>query len=159
MSLAKSLPRALSLAPFWCLIVAHFECPDTSHLSEEQLVDTKVARQLRVEGGHDHRALTAQHRMPLLALPAGWRGDRRAHLDPLGVEGTQALSVGGDGPLQRDDADLGHLGGPSARHAVYGWVAVVPCGMVTSSVVVVIGGNAVVVVGGRVVVGRGRVVV
>ena len=24
-SLANSLPRALSLAPFWCLIVAHFE--------------------------------------------------------------------------------------------------------------------------------------
>ena len=25
MSLANSLPRALSLAPFWCLIVAHLE--------------------------------------------------------------------------------------------------------------------------------------
>ena len=25
MSLANSLPRALSFAPFWCLIVAHFE--------------------------------------------------------------------------------------------------------------------------------------
>ncbi len=28
MSLAKSLPRALSAAPFLCLIVAHLEWPD-----------------------------------------------------------------------------------------------------------------------------------
>src|SRR3954453_17082535 len=27
-SLANNLPRALSLAPFWCLIVAHLEWPD-----------------------------------------------------------------------------------------------------------------------------------
>src|SRR3954451_15316565 len=27
-SLLKSLPRLASLAPFWCLIVAHFEWPD-----------------------------------------------------------------------------------------------------------------------------------
>ena len=29
-SLANSLPRALSFAPFWCLVVAHFEWPDTA---------------------------------------------------------------------------------------------------------------------------------
>ena len=31
MSLANSLPRALSFAPFWCFVVAHFEWPDTGH--------------------------------------------------------------------------------------------------------------------------------
>ena len=28
MSLANTLARAASLAPFWCLVVAHLECPD-----------------------------------------------------------------------------------------------------------------------------------
>jgi len=27
-SLANTLARAASLAPFWCLVVAHLECPD-----------------------------------------------------------------------------------------------------------------------------------
>src|SRR5262245_2029688 len=61
-SLAKSLPRALSLAPVWCLIVAHLQWPDMAlQTSEEQLMDARVARQLRVERGDQHRTLTAQH--------------------------------------------------------------------------------------------------
>src|SRR5439155_10983697 len=88
----------------------------------------------------------------------------RPHLDRVDVEGAQDLSVGGDRSLQGDDADLGHLGGPSARTPVYGGVAVgavvVWCGIVSSSVVDVVDtGSSVVVVAGRVVGGRERVVV
>src|SRR3954469_11060274 len=63
-SLANSLPRALSLAPFWCLIVAHLEWPDmASPSSEEQLVEPQVARQLGMERGREHRALSHQDGM------------------------------------------------------------------------------------------------
>ncbi len=31
MILANTLARAVSLAPFWCLVVAHFECPDIDY--------------------------------------------------------------------------------------------------------------------------------
>src|SRR5579872_1777734 len=57
-SLAKSFPRALSAAPFLCLIVAHLLCPDMALLllarrrgADELLVQPEVARQLRVECG------------------------------------------------------------------------------------------------------------
>src|SRR5687767_15531590 len=59
-SLAKSLPRALSAAPFLCLMVAHLECPDMSDLAEEALVEPPVVGQLRMEGGHQHGALAAE---------------------------------------------------------------------------------------------------
>src|SRR5262245_40197177 len=63
-SLANSFPRAASFAPFWCLIVAHFECPDMrSDLLQEALVDAAVTRQLRMEGRDGDRALAAQHRV------------------------------------------------------------------------------------------------
>src|SRR3954451_15987821 len=61
-SLAKSLPRALSDAPFLCLIVAHLECPDIaepSHL-QERSVESVVVGQLRVEAGDQDRTLPAQ---------------------------------------------------------------------------------------------------
>src|SRR5579875_714996 len=65
-SLANSLPRALSKAPFLCLVVAHLECPDIflplGEALQEPLVQARVARQLGVERAHQHRALPAQYR-------------------------------------------------------------------------------------------------
>src|SRR6478736_4064954 len=66
-SLAKSLPRALSAAPFLCLIVAHLEWPDIvdpSHL-QKRSVEPIVVRQLRMEARHQDRTLPAQHRLIL----------------------------------------------------------------------------------------------
>src|ERR1700738_3384351 len=71
-SLAKSLPRAWSAAPFLCLIECHFEWPLIALPSsgvdglEELLVDAQVAGQLGVEGGGPDRALAAQHRVPVV---------------------------------------------------------------------------------------------
>src|SRR5690348_4113464 len=63
MSLANNLPRALSCAPFLCLMVAHFECPDIRSIasdgSQEQVVQAVLTCDLRVERGHEHRALAA----------------------------------------------------------------------------------------------------
>src|SRR4051812_38685066 len=59
-SLANSLPRALSCAPFLCLIVAHLEWPDMSDASQEELVESEVAGDLRMERGNQDRALAAQ---------------------------------------------------------------------------------------------------
>src|SRR6478736_2657165 len=76
MSLAKSLPRALSAAPFLCLIVAHLEWPDIRYpfgdersqtawptvrsccqLPKEQLVHPQVGRELRMERGDQDPSL------------------------------------------------------------------------------------------------------
>src|SRR4029079_31303 len=66
MSLANNLPRALSCAPFLCLMVAHFECPDIRSIasdgSQEQVVQAVLTCDLRVERGHEHRALAAHDR-------------------------------------------------------------------------------------------------
>src|SRR5881397_653687 len=48
-SFEKSLPRFASAAPFLCLIEDHLLCPDTRHLLEEQFVQPRVVRQLRME--------------------------------------------------------------------------------------------------------------
>ena len=70
MSLANSFPRALSLAPFWCLMVAHLEWPDMrSDLLQEALVDATVARELGMECGHGDGALPAEHRVALDGSP------------------------------------------------------------------------------------------
>src|SRR5207302_3021852 len=63
-SLANNLPRALSCAPFLCLIVAHLLWPDIDRSTpfEEQLVDAAVVAQFRVERGDEDRPLPAQHR-------------------------------------------------------------------------------------------------
>src|SRR5919206_754122 len=61
-SLEKSFPRFASAAPFLCLIDDHLLCPDMRLLPdevEEALVDTRVVRQLGVEGG-DQEAAMAQ---------------------------------------------------------------------------------------------------
>src|SRR5436190_20446093 len=71
-SLANSLPRALSCAPFLCLIVAHLEWPDMSDASQEELMESEVARNLRVERGDEHGTLAADDR-PVV--------DRRKPLD------------------------------------------------------------------------------
>src|SRR5438034_1714631 len=63
-SLENSLPRLASAAPFLCLIDDHLLCPDTRgllrHLQEE-LVDTGVVGQLRVERGDEDAAISEQH--------------------------------------------------------------------------------------------------
>src|SRR5438309_10541729 len=73
MSLAKSFPRALSAAPFLCLMVAHLLWPDMRCLLwlgdaqlaqralEEQLVESRVPGQLGVERGDQDRSLAAQY--------------------------------------------------------------------------------------------------
>src|SRR5437773_12545565 len=65
-SFENSLPRFASAAPFLCLLDDHLLCPDTNcllHQLEEQLVDARVVRQLRVEGGDEDAAVAAQHRL------------------------------------------------------------------------------------------------
>src|SRR5438105_5646518 len=74
MSLANSLPRALSAAPFLCLIVAHFEWPDISHTLHEELMEPQVTGELRVERRHHDRARPAQHRVAV---------DLRQHLQAV----------------------------------------------------------------------------
>src|SRR4051794_4562840 len=59
-SLAKSLPRALSCAPFLCLMVAHLEWPDMSDASQEELMKSEVARDLGMERGDEDGTLPAQ---------------------------------------------------------------------------------------------------
>src|SRR5947209_20433237 len=65
-SFENSLPRFASAAPFLCLIDDHLLCPDTNrllHQIEEQLVDARVVRQLRVEGRDEDAAVAEQHRL------------------------------------------------------------------------------------------------
>src|ERR671924_1821806 len=74
-SFEKSLPRFASAAPFLCLIVDHLLCPDTRrlpYLAQEQLVDSRVVGQLRMERGDEEPPLPRQHRMAV---------DLRQHLD------------------------------------------------------------------------------
>src|SRR4051812_40479485 len=75
MSLANSFPRALSCAPFLCLIVAHFEWPDIAlPLVQELLMDAQVVGELRMERSDGDRALAAQDNGGINA---------RQHLDAL----------------------------------------------------------------------------
>src|SRR5436190_9534045 len=65
-SFENSLPRLASAAPFLCLIELHLLCPDIAlilHGREEQLVHTRVLRQLRVERGDDEASLAQEHRL------------------------------------------------------------------------------------------------
>src|SRR6476646_10693185 len=62
-SLEKSLPRFASAAPFLCLIDDHLLCPDMHLLPDqvqEQLVNSRVVGQLRVERRDDETALANQ---------------------------------------------------------------------------------------------------
>src|SRR6266849_5413769 len=89
-SFEKSLPRFASAAPFLCLIDDHFLCPDTDRLAnrvEEQLVDTGVVGQLRMEGGDEDAAVAEQHRLSVQlgqhldvrsTLTQAWRTDEDA---------------------------------------------------------------------------------
>src|SRR2546430_17314641 len=64
-SFEKRAPRFLSAAPFLCLIDDHLLCPDTRrlpHRVEEQLVNARVVRQLRVERGGNDPAVAHEHR-------------------------------------------------------------------------------------------------
>src|SRR4051794_16263495 len=80
-SLANSLPRALSWAPFLCLIVAHLEWPDIgSHAFQEKLMQSQVAGDLGMEGGDEHPTLAAQHGS-VVRPDGGQHLDRRT--DPL----------------------------------------------------------------------------
>src|SRR5687768_6114291 len=64
-SLPKSLPRAASWRPLRCLMFAHLEWPDmrSSDHVEQDLVDTPVTGQLRMEGGGEDVALSNHDRM------------------------------------------------------------------------------------------------
>src|SRR5471030_2899996 len=64
-SFEKSLPRFASAAPFLCLIDDHLLCPDTLLLPDEfqeQLVQTRVVGQLRVERRGEEPPLAHEHR-------------------------------------------------------------------------------------------------
>src|SRR5215207_11605107 len=63
-TLANTLARTLSLAPFWCLIVAHFERPDMVLSLQKSLVQTQVVGKRGMEGGGHDRPLAAQDRKP-----------------------------------------------------------------------------------------------
>src|SRR3954447_3314558 len=90
-SLANSLPRALSCAPFLCLMVAHLEWPDIrSHAFQEKLMQSQVAGDLGVEGGDEHPTLAAQHR-PVVGPDRGQHLDRRAN--PLHRRGSDEHGV------------------------------------------------------------------
>src|SRR5215216_2950252 len=68
-SFEKSFPRFASAAPFLCLIEDHLLCPDTDrlpHLVEEQLVDARIFRELRMERGDDQATVAEQHRNPVV---------------------------------------------------------------------------------------------
>src|SRR4051794_34340570 len=82
-SFEKSLPRFASAAPFLCLIDDHLLCPDTHrlpYLVQEQLVDPRVVRQLRMKRRHEDAPLACEHRM---AVDLGEHLDVRAGLlDP-----------------------------------------------------------------------------
>src|SRR4051794_10159011 len=73
-SLANSLPRALSLAPFWCLMVAHFEWPD--------MLKTLLEEGGTV-GGAGGRSPVRDGTRPPVPSPAGrGQGDRRGRRAP-----------------------------------------------------------------------------
>src|SRR5436190_7423785 len=89
-SLEKSLPRFASAAPFLCLIELHLLCPDMHrlpHQPEELLVNARVVRQLRMEGGDDDSTLAQKHGLAVelrehLRLRPGVDDARRADEDP-----------------------------------------------------------------------------
>src|SRR5438128_6471655 len=68
-SLEKSLPRFASAAPFLCLIDDHLLCPDTHPLLDslhEQLVHTRIFRQLGVERRDEEATLPQENRLALV---------------------------------------------------------------------------------------------
>src|SRR3989442_9820171 len=67
-SFEKSWPRFASAAPFLCLIDDHLLCPDNESLLdrvEEQFVEPRVVRQLRMKRRDEVPAVTRQDRPPL----------------------------------------------------------------------------------------------
>src|SRR6187401_2337422 len=85
-SFEKSLPRFASAAPFLCLIEDHLLCPDTHrlpHVVQEQLVDTRILRQLGVERRDEDVTVADEHRLAVvfcehLDVGAGPAHTRRA---------------------------------------------------------------------------------
>src|SRR3954468_4964395 len=82
-SFEKSWPRFASAAPFLCLIDDHLLCPDNLCLPyrfQEQLMEPRVVRQLRMECRDEEPALACEHRP---AVHFGEHLDLRADLlDP-----------------------------------------------------------------------------
>src|SRR6187551_2060422 len=90
-SFEKSWPRFASVAPFCRLIDAHLLCPDKARLPdrfEKELVDTRVVRELRVEGSDQEATLPEQH---------GLAVELRQHLDTL-AGATDARRADEDAP-------------------------------------------------------------
>src|SRR4051794_30833874 len=115
-SFENSFPRLASAAPFLCLIDDHLLCPDKITLPyevEKQLVDPRVAGELRVECGDEEAPLARQHRMP---VDLGQHLDARPRLlDPRGADedGAQRPLVAGDGEVGLERRDLTPEGVPT----------------------------------------------
>src|SRR5579862_4854233 len=62
-SFEKSLPRFASAAPFLCLIEDHLLCPDKTRLLQEQLVQSRVVCELRMERGDEESSLPREDGM------------------------------------------------------------------------------------------------
>src|SRR2546425_4904490 len=74
-SFEKSWPRFASAAPFLCLMLDHLLCPDTARLldhRQEQRVDARVVRQLRMERREQKASVPNEHRLAV---------ERPDHLD------------------------------------------------------------------------------
>src|SRR5437763_1974257 len=68
-SFEKSWPRFASAAPFLCLIEDHLLCPDMRSFlnrGQEQLVDSRIFGQLRMERGDEEAALAEQDRLAVV---------------------------------------------------------------------------------------------
>src|SRR3974390_742999 len=118
-SFEKSLPRLASAAPFLCLIEDHLLCPDKGTLLrelEEQRVQPRVVRQLRVERRDQEAALAGEHRG---AVALGQAPDARPDLvDPRRADEhrPQRLLVAGEGEVGLERGDLAAERVPSHGH-------------------------------------------
>src|SRR5207237_1083834 len=122
-SFEKSLPRFASAAPFLCLIDDHLLCPDKARLLEEELVQPRIVRQLRVDPRDDAaarlvEAVQAHQAREGRRLAAGDDQAvearelvRLAHLDHLRAEAAQHRRVLAEVPLHGQNADSERLHG------------------------------------------------
>src|SRR5215216_7369267 len=124
-SFEKSLPRFASAAPFLCLIEDHLLCPDTHrlpHRVEEQLMHTRIFRQLGVERSNEEAILAHEHRLtfvlgehadlgPNIADAGGADEDTPqrlalAHKREVGLEARDLAAVRVPVDLQVDETEM-----------------------------------------------------
>src|SRR5713226_7998417 len=75
----KTRPRFASVAPFLCLIVAHFECPDITH---PRLFHVTAARPRSSMQEFLRRRAVSEHAGQLPAAPKGARSPAAPHAHP-----------------------------------------------------------------------------